>query len=251
MTSPDLASLQRQFSDALHYQPHQLPVAQGVTAPDALLQVYRNNFVMTLTECLGVAYPVVNALVGEECFAAIARQHVLTTPMNNACADRYGEGFDKTMTSLPNIIEAVPYLADIATLEWHIQTVSQATITKMPFPVEALALVTPEDFGNIQLQVSPTAKVMQSHFAICSIWQAITHHDEAALQSLDPLNSEATLVQRRHNTLEITLLDAEEATLIVACEQSPFGNIAPHLLQHVASAMQRGVFTDFTLAHTP
>ncbi|WP_407331860.1 DNA-binding domain-containing protein [Enterovibrio sp. 27052020O] len=251
MTSPDLAALQRQFGDALHYQPHQLPVAQGVTAPDALLQVYRNNFVMTLTECLAVVYPVVNALVGDECFAAIARQHVLATPMNNACADRYGEGFDETITSLPNIIEAVPSLADIATLEWHIQTVSQTAISKTPFPVDALAQVTPEAFGNIQLQVSPTVKVMQSRFAICSIWQAITHHDEAALQLLDPLSSEAVLIQRRHDALVVTVLEAEEMAFIAACEQLPFGDIAPHLLQHVACAMQRGVFTDFTLIDTP
>ncbi|MDD1795657.1 DNA-binding domain-containing protein [Enterovibrio sp. ZSDZ42] len=251
MTSPDLASLQRQFGDALHYQPHELPVEHGVTSPDALLQVYRNNFVMTLSECLTVVYPVVKALVGDVCFDAIARQHVLHTQMKDACVDRYGEGFNHTITAIPNIIEAVPYLADIATLEWHIQTVNQAVVPPAPFPVDALALVPPEEFGDIHLHVSPAAKIIQSDFAISQIWDAVTRQDEEQLQSIDFNSAESVLIHFRHDTLTVTVLDAIEAGLIDACAHSPFRDIAPEQLQHIASAMQRGVFTDFNLTRTP
>lgn len=64
--SPSLSDLQRGFADELHYRPAALPVQDGVADADGLLQIYRNNFVITLTECLELAYPACQKLVGEE-----------------------------------------------------------------------------------------------------------------------------------------------------------------------------------------
>ncbi|CZF84913.1 hypothetical protein GCE9029_04696 [Grimontia celer] len=247
MSAPSLASLQHQFRDALHYESHKLPVAEGVTEPEALIQVYRNNFVMTLTECLENIYPVTNALVGEECFQAIARHHVLGATMDNACADRYGAGFADTIRTLPNIVEAVPYLADIAEIEWHIQCVNRAPLPEA-FPVEALSEVTPEDFPRIQLTVSPASAVMKSEFAVATLWQAVSNQDEEALNQLDLMSPETLLVQKDGEGISVTTISDEEASLILACKDFAFGEIDPELLPHISGAMLHGVFSSFALA---
>lgn len=246
MNAPSLTDLQQQFRDALHYQAHSLPVSDGVAEPDALLQVYRNNFVMTLTECLETVYPVVFALVGETCFQAVARHHVLNTTMEDACADRYGAGFADTICSLPNIINAVPYLADIADIEWHIQCVNRAPLPAA-FPVDALAELQPEDFGRIQLKLSPASAVMKSAFAIATLWQVVSDRDDDALADLDLAQPQAVLIQKTQQGISVSTLDDELASLILACQHTCFGNIDPALLPHISGAIQLGVFSDFTL----
>ncbi|AMG30687.1 DUF2063 domain-containing protein [Grimontia hollisae] len=246
MSAPSLTTLQQQFRDALHYQAHSLPVSRGMAEPDALLQVYRNNFVMTLTECLETIYPVVFALVGEACFQAVARHHVLNTTMENACADRYGAGFADTIRSLPNIINAAPYLADVAGIEWHIQRVNRAPLPAA-FPVDALAKLQPEDFGRIQLTVSPASAVMKSEFAVATLWQTVTNKDDDTLANLDLAQTQAVLIQKASQGISVSTLDDEQASLILACQHACFGDIDPALLSHISGAMQLGVFSNFTL----
>lgn len=246
MSAPSLAALQHQFRDALHYQHHDLPVGNGVAPPEALLQVYRNNFVMTLTECLEAVYPVVNKLVGDDCFQAIARHHVLNTPMTDACADRYGAGFDHTIKTLPNIIGAVPYLADMAALEWHIQRVNRAPLAT-PFPLEKLAQVSDDAFGAIKLQCPPSVAILPSTYAIGTLWQAVSQNDDNALAGLNIAQPETVAVQLLAQGITVSVLDAEDTPLVLACLDMSLGEVDPALLPHLSAVIQRGLFNDFVL----
>ncbi|WP_232312899.1 HvfC/BufC N-terminal domain-containing protein [Enterovibrio coralii] len=213
------------------------------------MQVYRNNFVMTLSECLETVYPTVHALVGCECFDALARHHVLATPMTSSCADQYGEGFDRTIASIPNIIDAVPYLADIATLEWQLQQVNQTPLTASVFPLLALQQLRPDQFEHIRLSVSSSVSVMISAYPVRAIWQAVSRNDGDALSSIDMTQGEGILLQKTEDGVELISIEPDEAKLIDACRDYEMGLIDPPLLSHLAAAMQRGVFTDFTLVH--
>ncbi|PKF51370.1 DNA-binding domain-containing protein [Enterovibrio nigricans] len=249
MSAPSLCDLQTQFSHALHYQAYDLPIATGLAEPDALLQIYRNNFVVTLSECLDTVYPVVKALVGCECFEALARHHVLSTPMTSASADQYGEGFNATIASIPNIVEAVPYLADIAKLEWLRQCVNQVPIPKATFPIEMLQQIRPEEFEQIRLSVSPATAVMTSAFPISTVWHAVSNNDTNTLEAVDITRAEAVWVQHTPLGVLVDTIDANEARLIDACKQQELGLIEPTQLTHLTAAMQRGAFIDFTLVH--
>ena len=78
-----LHDLQQQFSHALHYQARgeDCDISATLFEPDELIQIYRNNFVFGLSEVLEATYPMLKALLGDECFEQIARQHVLTNPL--------------------------------------------------------------------------------------------------------------------------------------------------------------------------
>ena len=79
----ELARLQQDFASGLLGQDDAIlaQIQPGRFAPDAVLQIYRNNVILGLTEVLASSYPAVAAMVGEEFFAAAARGFVLAEPL--------------------------------------------------------------------------------------------------------------------------------------------------------------------------
>ena len=84
-------------------------IQPGRFAPDALLQIYRNNFILGLTEVLASSYPAVRAMVGETFFEAAARGFVLAAPLEEGSVMDYGEGFGDWLARLPTTA-ALPWL---------------------------------------------------------------------------------------------------------------------------------------------
>ena len=243
MNNPNLASLQQQFRDALHYKAHQLPISYGVAEPDALLQVYRNNFIISLSECLACIYPVVFALVGDTCFNALARHHALNVPMMDPCTEQYGKNFNNTLLSIPNIIDLLPYISDLATLESHLYQINQEQKPLSLFPQKALSEISDNNLENVQLKTSPNIKIINSAYAIGSIWFSITNKQEENLYSINTMEAQTVLIQEN----KVTLLPPDEAEFIVACLDAPLGKIPPSLLPLISKVMEKGIFSDFTL----
>ena len=243
MKAPDLTSLQQQFRDALHYKAHQLPIAFGVAEPESLLQVYRNNFIVSLTECLACIYPVVFALVGDTCFNSLARHHALNIPMIDPCTEQYGKNFDNTLLSIPNIMEPLPYISKLATLESQFYQLNQEKNPFHLFQTKALSEVAAVNLEKIQLKISPRIKLIKSTYAIGSIWLAITNKQEESLYSINTMEPQSVLIHEN----KISILAPDEAELIMACQTSPLGKISPSLLPFISKLMEKGVFSDFTL----
>ncbi|WP_051415937.1 DNA-binding domain-containing protein [Salinivibrio socompensis] len=122
-----LASLQHAFAATLRDNPQPLSVKSDKIAAEKRLQVYRNHYVVTLTETLKCVYPKTCALLGDACFEAIARYHAIEHPPQTGVMEDYGAQFDTTLRALPNIIEAVPSCADLARFEW-----TQVALTLAP-----------------------------------------------------------------------------------------------------------------------
>lgn len=97
---------------------------------------------------LEATYPCCLAVVGEECFAQIARQHVLNHPLSEGNVTDYGDGFSDTIINQQTLVEAVPYLADLARLEWLVDRASQQVPVSADFPFEQLTLITEDNLTN-------------------------------------------------------------------------------------------------------
>lgn len=124
----NLATLQSQFAKALHYQAlgEDCDIASDEFTADERMQIYRNNFIVSLSEVLSATYPMVEALLGEECFEQMARQHVLTYPLEEGNVAHYGEGFQDTIMQFSQVIAQAPYSPEVARFEWHIDLARQA-----------------------------------------------------------------------------------------------------------------------------
>jgi len=191
-------STQNLFAQAL-LQPEQ-PCPDGLRTwngsdPALRFAVYRNNVLVSLVDALAATFPVVQALVGEEFFRAMAALFVRTHPPQSRILAWYG-------TELPDFMEcfepaaSLPYLADVARLEMaRVRAYHAADVAAvLPKALQA-ALSQPERLATLRLGLHPSLQVLASRYAVFSLWAA--HQGTLDLASVDPDQAETALVYRQ------------------------------------------------------
>ena len=81
------------------------------------LAIYRNNFLISLTEALKANFPVTRQLLGEDFFAEAAARFVRAHPPRQPCLFEYGETFPGYLHALPQLAE-LTYVAEVARFEF-------------------------------------------------------------------------------------------------------------------------------------
>lgn len=251
--SPSLAELQNTFAQALHYQAtgEECNISSDTFTADERMQIYRNNFIISLSEVLQVTYPMLNALWGEECFEQIARQHVLKFPLEAGDVSHYGEHFEQTIAQFPAVVEAAPYSLEVARYEWSIdlaqQQSHQVSLAEDLLPLANLSHVEETQQPQIQLHLKPGVIAFQSPYALFSLQQAINNNN------FDNLNLE----QAQQGVIASTL---ESGVWTLAIESDPYQllsylqsgcmltEIPPELLVHLELLTQHDLLAGFTLA---
>ena len=122
------------------------PCPPGLTVwdrsdPTRRLAVYRNNVLGSLVDGLVSSFPVVQALVGEDFFRAMAAMFVRVAPPCSPVLAEYGGGFANFIASFAPA-GGLPYLPDIARLEFaRIQAfhAADAPVLSMADATSALA----------------------------------------------------------------------------------------------------------------
>jgi hypothetical protein len=201
-----VADHQEVFARALLWRDEALPPTiagpRGGT-PTKRFGVYRNNVFASLAGCLAARFPVIARLVGEEFFSAMARVFVERHPPTSPALFEYGGDFPSFLASFPPA-KALPYLPDVARLEWHIATSYHAADAQ---PVDATAL---GQLGDEALEVAhvlhPSCAIVLSDYPIFSIWQTNTR-DEVVQHVDASAGSEAVLIVRPHFNVEVVRLD--------------------------------------------
>lgn len=163
--------------------------------PTRRLAVYRNNVLSSLVDALAQTFPVVRQLVGEEFFRAMAAVFVRQSPPRSRVLAHYGG-------DLPGFIErfeparSVPYLADMARLELaRVRAYHAADAPALASEAVSLALASGERMAELRLLCHPSLAVIESRFAVVSLWAA--HQGQGDLATVDPDQAEATIVLRQ------------------------------------------------------
>lgn len=243
MPPKSLHDLQLAFSDALHYQPSTITqsIHAGRFPAEQLIQIYRNNFIISLSEVLEATYPCTLAVVGEECFAQLARQHVLAQPLEEGNVSHYGDGLANTIEHLPSLMEAVPYLADLARLEWIVDQVSQQAPCMPDFPFHQLSQITEDNIGQLQLNVAEPTRCIDSAYPIASLWQMISNEQ---IEELDLTQPESVIVQAQTARMLVLACSPDATALLRLCQQSqPLGKATAPMLDHLSELIQYQLFT--------
>src|SRR5689334_805011 len=95
---------------------------RGPIAPARRLQVYRNNVHASLAAALADVYPVIARVVGNECLAALARHSVIAHPSRAGSLHAFGDALPSFLHDVDELA-ALPWLADLAALEWAVHEV--------------------------------------------------------------------------------------------------------------------------------
>ena len=167
-----LADLQQRFVHAL-VEPQAVPAPAAIEA-DGLssarrLQVYRNNLHANLGDALVSVFPAVRRLVGEEYFAAVCHDYIERHRSTQGDLHAFGRAFPDFLRRLP-ALEGVPYVVDVAHLEWACDEVYHAAESD-PLDVRALSRVEPEEYGNLRFRIHPAVRLLASDYPVFRIWQ--------------------------------------------------------------------------------
>ncbi|WP_157928825.1 HvfC/BufC N-terminal domain-containing protein [Pararhizobium haloflavum] len=201
---PSFADVQAAFAAAVIGPDVALPA--GVLADPGGQQaerfaVHRNNVVSGLVEQLAASFPVVRRLVGADFFRAMARAFVLATPPRSPALMRYGDGFPGFIQRFPPA-SALPYLADVATLEVlrvHAYHAADAVPLTSSEAMLHLAKARP------RLRPHPAAMVLRSRFPVFTIWLA--NQPGSLPERIRATKAETVLIARPAMTVNLHLIE--------------------------------------------
>lgn len=220
----DLAVLQRRFAQALKQRDSALLDGYLVMDPgrtSGRLSIYANNHEFGLEEALAAVFPAVQRLVGEACFAALARPHVQTTPMRSGNVNDYGEHF-ATHIETSALHRDLPWLADIARLEWlwHSLFHAEDADPRRAAVLTAIAALDDATLAQLHLGLIPAARLYASPYPALQIWRANLGQAATEVVSLDE-GGVKCIGLRTGLQLQFELLGDIEYTFLDALAQQP------------------------------
>jgi hypothetical protein len=213
---PALPELQRGFAAAIFGEgdaPFVDHVRDGRFPGARLVQIYRNNTFASLTAALEAVYPVVVRLVGDGFFRYAADTYIHAHPSTSGNLHDFGGRFGAFLATFP-AAASLPYLPDVARLEWAYHRVFHAA-DHPPLALAQLAAVPPAQHGQLVFGLHPATRLLESDYPVLRIWQA--NQPGAADEHVDlDTGGDRLLVFRRALDIEFKRLSAGELRLLRA-----------------------------------
>lgn len=166
MTSATAAAHAR--TDGLTHHVH-APWQRGLAA-------YRANGHASAERSLLAAYPVVAALMGEESFALMARDFWHQHPPTRGDLAQWGEALAPFVARNAQLAD-VPYLADVARVEWALHRAAGAPDSAAD--PASFALLSSTEPDALTLRLSPGSAVLVSDWPVASLLTAHLYGEPA------------------------------------------------------------------------
>lgn len=179
--------------------------------------IYRNNRMVSLIDSLRSTYPALNRLLGEEFFKASARAYIDAHPPEQPVMSEYGAEFGLFLSLLPST-DSVPYLRDVAELEWC-QLQAYHCKDAPVFKVTDLSNLAPEVIMNTRFDCHPALHIVESAWPIGSIWTCSINEVQPDEQPIDMNQSEAVLVTRPELQVQVNILNKAVIAFLQSIQQ--------------------------------
>jgi hypothetical protein len=178
------------------------------------LQVYRNNVFASLISALGAVYPVVQRLVGDGFFRYAADRYIRLHPSTSGNLHDFGGAFAEFLATFP-AAAGLPYLPDVARLEWAYHQVFHAA-EHAPLDLSALRAIPPEHHLALKFHLHPASRLFASEYPVLRIWQ-VNQEDYAGDGAVDLTEGGVQiLVIRHHIEVDLQPLGKGEYAMLTA-----------------------------------
>ncbi len=212
--SLELREMQRRFVAAvLGEDEASLALLAQDTA--ARLAVYRQTIHGGLYNVLAGAYPVTRRLVGDRLFTGLTERFTAAMPPQAPHLSSYGEALADFITR-DDVIRHVPYLADVARLEWA-RHAAYFAADAAPLDLQPFATLPPEDMERTTVKLHPATRLLTSPFPLYQIWN-VHQADDAAIPALDLTVGSYVLVSRRGQHVVTREITGADAALVAALD---------------------------------
>jgi hypothetical protein len=131
--------------------------------------IYRNSIIGRLQKALKAIYPVCYKLVGHDFFMHLASSYIEVTPSYSPDLNTYGENVPDFIRQFPNT-ESLPYLADVANLEWAWHRLYGAPDSSV-FDFQKLANLYANAGEDILFLLPPRTTLLTSPYPVHRIWE--------------------------------------------------------------------------------
>ena len=167
--------------------------------------VYRNNVAHSLREALARRFPVVQRLVGAQFFAAMAGEFIAEHPPRQPVLQEWGGDFAAFLTQFPPVA-TLPYLADVARIEWA-RGLAYNAADRTPIDPDALC-------DDRALNLHPGLQMLRLDHPAVSIWQANQPGGDGRVLAR---GTEVALIWRRPDlSVGVQALDLTDAAFLQA-----------------------------------
>ncbi|MBU1211930.1 MAG: DNA-binding domain-containing protein [Alphaproteobacteria bacterium] len=227
-----LGEMQREFAKAIFDREGNAPdgLLHGRvagSAPRKRFAVYRNNVIMSLTDVLKAYFPVVVRLVGDKFFCAMVREFILAHPPTSPILSRYGSGLADFLDEFEPVAD-LPYLSDVARLEWCQQRAYHAGDAQ-PLAPSALLGIPEVDVPMLRFDFHPSIHLLSSRHPVFSIWRTNTFDTDVKIIDGSIGAESAIVVRPQFDVLTLRLPEGAfelfetlmgNATLLSAAERA-------------------------------
>lgn len=215
----DTAGMQAEFARSLLWHTDVLPAGirgRASVAPLKRFTVYRNNVFASLTATLSSRFPAVERLVGSAFFSAMARVFIAESPPLSPVLLEYGAELPAFLETFAPVRD-LPYLPDVARLEWLYATAYHAADADSIGP-DCLEGLAPEQILGARFALHPAAAALSSPYPVVTIWEANVT-DAAPLPMGPDIGAEDALVARRGLDVAVMRLGPGAYDLVSALGQ--------------------------------
>ena len=165
----ELADLQAKFGAGLEVassKAAELDICNGASGQAASrFGIYRGNARANAARALAATYPVIGKIVGGEFFSGLAREYESSFPSVSGDLNEYGESFAAFLAGFAPA-QDIPYLADVAELEWRVHRAHYAADAE-PFEPARLSSVPAEKQLHLIPKLHPACSLLHSASPIC------------------------------------------------------------------------------------
>jgi len=180
-------------------------------AAAARLRVYRHHVFHSLASALGDTFVTVRALVGEGFFRMMARAYVARALPTQPVLAEYGVDFPAFVATYEPA-QGLPYLADIARLDWALNAAFQAPRGAV-LGVADLQAIPMEQLPAQRLALVPGHALICSPYPIDRIWQAAQPGADPESTALESEPARLLVVRREEDAAFVSVAVGEASFL--------------------------------------
>jgi hypothetical protein len=186
------------------------------------INIYRRNLLANAQRALTISFPTVFELLDSDISESLVYQFLRLSPPNRGDWTQWGENFSHFL-STTEVGADYPYIADCATLDWHVhcalhgidQTLASST----------LQLFSESEPEQLVIAFNQNVKVFKTVYPLAEIFQAHHHNDEfkreAAMNDAKKALSrdsfaQIVMVYRPEFQPKVTTLSASEGKFMLA-----------------------------------
>lgn len=230
-----LADLQADFYRALFNQNTMPDVLRHIRKREALsnaeqFAIYRDSVYAGLCKALATTYPVCQRLVGEVFFNAMVSRFISDHPSKHPDLNHYGRELAEFIAAFPPV-STLPYLADVARLEWAWHTAFNAeTVASNSF--NWLKDMPAGQYQELVFLLPASSSLLRSNYPVHRIWE-VNQVDYSGDTSVDlDTGGICLLIWRYGPNMHIDPLSEHEWVFLSRLAQGHnFGKICDELAQ--------------------